>query len=187
MDSLLRFESHIKLIQRGANERQTTWHARCWWILCSSNDRIHFSGARIRALRDVHLAKISAWCGHCCWRPLGGRIVTCRSAGYRRCSRRHDIRRWRLSHRCRTRLVAGSDILHWFRTGSVEPFRIGPPSVGIIRSITLVMCDEVAWEFLTLSMASWNALWSAALVGLWLLAFARERHSRQAQITYSAT
>lgn len=52
---------------------------------------------------------------------------------------------------------------------------------------TLVMCNEVAWEFLTLSMASWNALWSAALVGLWLLAFARERQNRQAQITYSAT
>lgn len=51
---------------------------------------------------------------------------------------------------------------------------------------TLVMCDEVAWEFLTLSMASWNALWSAALVGLWLLAFAREWQNRQAQSTYSA-
>jgi disulfide bond formation protein DsbB len=52
---------------------------------------------------------------------------------------------------------------------------------------TLVMCDEVAWEFLTLSMASWNALWSAALVGLWLLAFAREWQNRQAQSTYSVT
>lgn len=52
---------------------------------------------------------------------------------------------------------------------------------------TLVMCDEVAWEFLTLSMASWNALWSAALVGLWLLAFAQEWQNRQAQSTYSAT
>jgi len=49
------------------------------------------------------------------------------------------------------------------------------------------MCDEVAWEFLTLSMASWNALWSAALVGLWLYAFARERHGRKAQSSYSAT
>ena len=52
---------------------------------------------------------------------------------------------------------------------------------------TLVMCDEVAWEFLTLSMASWNALWSAALVGLWLVEFAREWQHRQAQSTYSAT
>lgn len=52
---------------------------------------------------------------------------------------------------------------------------------------TLMMCDEVAWEVLTLSMASWNALWSAALVGLWLLAFAREWHNRQEQSAYSAT
>ena len=34
----------------------------------------------------------------------------------------------------------------------------------------LVMCDEVAWEFLALSMASWNALWSAVLAGIWVLA-----------------
>ena len=34
----------------------------------------------------------------------------------------------------------------------------------------LVMCDEVAWEFLTLSMASWNALWSVVLAGIWVLA-----------------
>ena len=37
----------------------------------------------------------------------------------------------------------------------------------------LVMCDEVAWEFLTLSMASWNALWSAVLAGIWVLAIVR--------------
>lgn len=34
----------------------------------------------------------------------------------------------------------------------------------------VVMCDEVAWEFLTLSMASWNALWSFVLVVVWLVA-----------------
>ncbi len=38
---------------------------------------------------------------------------------------------------------------------------LGPP---------LVKCDQVAWEFLTLSMASWNALISLALVAIWLLA-----------------
>jgi len=37
----------------------------------------------------------------------------------------------------------------------------------------LVMCDEVAWEFLTLSMASWNALWSTVLTGLWVFACAK--------------
>ena len=40
-------------------------------------------------------------------------------------------------------------------------------------SETLVMCDEVAWEFLNLSMASWNALWSFVLAGLWILALAK--------------
>ena len=35
---------------------------------------------------------------------------------------------------------------------------------------TLVMCDEVAWEYLSLSMASWNAILSLALAVLWALA-----------------
>lgn len=38
---------------------------------------------------------------------------------------------------------------------------LGPP---------LIRCDAVAWEFLTLSMASWNALLSLCLVALWLMA-----------------
>ncbi len=41
---------------------------------------------------------------------------------------------------------------------------LGPP---------LVKCDEVAWEFLSLSMASWNALISFALVLIWLAAARR--------------
>ena len=36
--------------------------------------------------------------------------------------------------------------------------------------VNLVMCDEVAWEFLTLSMASWNAIWSGVLAVIWILA-----------------
>ncbi len=39
------------------------------------------------------------------------------------------------------------------------------------KPISLVMCDEVVWQFLTLSMASWNALLSALLVALWLYAW----------------
>ena len=35
--------------------------------------------------------------------------------------------------------------------------------------VNLVMCDEVVWEFLTLSMASWNAIWSGVLALVWLL------------------
>ncbi len=45
----------------------------------------------------------------------------------------------------------------------------------------LVMCDEVAWQFLTLSMASWNALWSAVLVGIWVLAIVRVMAHRQSE------
>ncbi len=42
-----------------------------------------------------------------------------------------------------------------------------------IMEAPVVRCDEVPWEFLTLSMASWNAILSFALVGLWLLAALR--------------
>ena len=34
----------------------------------------------------------------------------------------------------------------------------------------VVRCDEVPWELLGLSMASWNAVASFALAGLWLAA-----------------
>ena len=34
----------------------------------------------------------------------------------------------------------------------------------------LIMCDQVSWDLFTLSMASWNALFSAALVLVWLAA-----------------
>lgn len=37
----------------------------------------------------------------------------------------------------------------------------------------VVLCNQVAWEFLGLSMASWNALLSLALVLLWVLAARR--------------
>ncbi|MBU0781324.1 MAG: disulfide bond formation protein B [Alphaproteobacteria bacterium] len=34
----------------------------------------------------------------------------------------------------------------------------------------LIMCDQVSWELLTISMAGWNALLSAALVLIWIAA-----------------
>jgi disulfide bond formation protein DsbB len=34
----------------------------------------------------------------------------------------------------------------------------------------LVLCDQVSWAFLGLSMASWNAILSALLVLVWLRA-----------------
>ncbi|MFQ1700807.1 disulfide bond formation protein B [Loktanella agnita] len=39
-----------------------------------------------------------------------------------------------------------------------------------IEGPKVVMCDQVSWEFLTLSMASWNALFSFALMVLWFIA-----------------
>lgn len=39
-----------------------------------------------------------------------------------------------------------------------------------IMAAPVVRCDEVPWEMLTLSMASWNAIASLALAGIWLLA-----------------
>jgi disulfide bond formation protein DsbB len=42
-----------------------------------------------------------------------------------------------------------------------------------IMTAPVVRCDEVPWELLTLSMASWNAILSFALAGLWLLAALR--------------
>jgi disulfide bond formation protein DsbB len=41
-----------------------------------------------------------------------------------------------------------------------------------IMEAPVVRCDEVPWELLTLSMASWNAILSFALAALWLLAAA---------------
>ncbi|MCX7890260.1 MAG: disulfide bond formation protein B [Rhodobacteraceae bacterium] len=40
-----------------------------------------------------------------------------------------------------------------------------------IMSAPLVRCDEVAWSFAGLSMASWNAALSLALAALWLAAW----------------
>jgi len=39
-----------------------------------------------------------------------------------------------------------------------------------VLAAPVVRCDEVAWEMLGLSMASWNAVLSFALAGLWVLA-----------------
>ncbi|WP_429000143.1 disulfide bond formation protein B [Sulfitobacter mediterraneus] len=51
----------------------------------------------------------------------------------------------------------------------------------------LVMCDEVAWEFLNLSMASWNALWSFVLAGLWIMALAKAAHAYRPRENHTLT
>lgn len=42
-----------------------------------------------------------------------------------------------------------------------------------LQSAPVVRCDEIAWSFLGVSMAGWNALFSAGLAGVWLLAARR--------------
>nr|WP_207186588.1 disulfide bond formation protein B [Rhodobaculum claviforme] len=44
-----------------------------------------------------------------------------------------------------------------------------------ILAAPVVRCDEVAWAFLGLSMASWNAILSLGLAGLWVAAILRPR------------
>ncbi len=39
-----------------------------------------------------------------------------------------------------------------------------------IQAAPVVKCDQVAWQMLSLSMASWNMLLSLALLALWLIA-----------------
>ncbi len=53
--------------------------------------------------------------------------------------------------------LSGADLLDTSR-------EVGPP---------LIRCDEVAWEFLWLSMASWNAILSLALAFIWIAAARR--------------
>ncbi|TNC69473.1 disulfide bond formation protein B [Rubellimicrobium roseum] len=42
----------------------------------------------------------------------------------------------------------------------------------------IVMCDQVAWSLFGISMASWNAIFSAVLVVLWVLAARASATSR---------
>lgn len=42
-----------------------------------------------------------------------------------------------------------------------------------IMAAPVIQCDQVTWEMLGLSMASWNALLSLALAALWTAAIAR--------------
>ena len=43
------------------------------------------------------------------------------------------------------------------------------------QTIDVVLCDEVVWAFLSLSMASWNAISSLCIAALWALAIFRAR------------
>ena len=49
----------------------------------------------------------------------------------------------------------------------------GSDLLSLDTPVNVVMCDEVAWAFAGLSMASWNAVFSFALAGLWIMALKR--------------
>lgn len=54
-------------------------------------------------------------------------------------------------------------------TGSTEDL------LDAIMAAPLIRCDEVAWHMFGLSMASWNAILSLALMFLWIAAARRRR------------
>ena len=100
-------------------------------------------------------------------------------------------------------LITGTRILPWagalaalttagfgvYHTGVERKFFEGPTSctsdgvTGVsaedllnqIMAAPLVRCDEVAWSLMGLSMASWNAVLSLALVIVWVAAARRAR------------
>ncbi|SEK31674.1 Disulfide bond formation protein DsbB [Roseovarius nanhaiticus] len=49
----------------------------------------------------------------------------------------------------------------------------GADLLSLEGPLGVVMCDEVAWQMLGLSMASWNMLASLALAGFWAMAARR--------------
>ncbi|KQB95599.1 dihydroneopterin aldolase [Loktanella sp. 1ANDIMAR09] len=44
--------------------------------------------------------------------------------------------------------------------------------------LNMVLCDEVVWEFLSLSMASWNAIFSLMIAVFWVIAAVLAYRSR---------
>ncbi|MGI9389254.1 MAG: disulfide bond formation protein B [Boseongicola sp.] len=49
----------------------------------------------------------------------------------------------------------------------------GDQLLSLDAPVDIVLCDEVAWAFAGVSMASWNAILSIALAGIWIAALRR--------------
>jgi len=59
-------------------------------------------------------------------------------------------------------------------SGTVDLTTLTPQqALEAIMGAPVVRCTDVAWEMLGLSMASWNAILSAVLVGVWIIAMRR--------------
>ncbi|GGG60536.1 dihydroneopterin aldolase [Salipiger pallidus] len=48
-------------------------------------------------------------------------------------------------------------------------------AINQIMGAAITRCDDVLWQFLGLSMASWNAIISVVLAGLWIAAARKSR------------
>jgi disulfide bond formation protein DsbB len=81
--------------------------------------------------------------------------------------------------------AAASGVIGFYHTGVERGWFEGPQDCSAaidfsaltaeqmldrVLAAPVVRCDEVPWEMLGLSMASWNAMASFALAGLWLVA-----------------
>lgn len=60
-------------------------------------------------------------------------------------------------------------------TGGGAASGLGGGDLLSVEGPRLVLCDQVSWSLLGLSMASWNALLSALLVLVWVWAATRRR------------
>lgn len=49
----------------------------------------------------------------------------------------------------------------------------GDQLLSVDAPVDIVLCDEVAWAFAGISMASWNVILSIALAGIWIAALRR--------------
>ncbi|KAB2885605.1 MAG: disulfide bond formation protein B [Albidovulum sp.] len=95
---------------------------------------------------------------------------------------------WRLLPWAGALAAAATGALGVYHTGVERGFWQGPDSctsggslsgsaedlLNEIMAAPLIRCDEVAWSLFGLSMASWNAILSFALMALWI-AVARRR------------
>ena len=56
----------------------------------------------------------------------------------------------------------------------------GSDLLSLDAPVDIVMCDEVAWAFLGISMASWNAVFSFGFAALWLMALRKNDRANAA-------
>ena len=55
-------------------------------------------------------------------------------------------------------------------------------ALEMIMQASVAKCDEVAWAFAGLSMASWNAILSIALAALWVLEMRRQMSKKTSEV-----